>query len=263
MRQGSLENSPVTFEGNSVILAYDHGLEHGPSDFEEVPESADPRRIFEIARHDAVTALAVQKGVAETYYEDYQDEVNLVLKLNGNSDLQHQSPYSPKNCTVKYAVEELDADAVGYTLYDGSRHEPEMFEDFRKVQEEARKYGVPVIVWAYPRGEWIEDDTDPEIIQYGARITLELGADMAKIKYPGSREAMEEINNLTGEMSFVMSGGSKTSDEEFLSQVHQVVDSGGNGVAVGRNVWQREEPGKILDKLQKVVFDSKQVEEVL
>ena len=58
------DDTPLARDGKVLIVAYDHGLEHGPVDFEDVPESADPERVFEVATHDAVTTLAVQKGVA-------------------------------------------------------------------------------------------------------------------------------------------------------------------------------------------------------
>ncbi len=255
-------NSPIIRDGNLLILAYDHGLEHGPVDFEPNPASADPRNVFEVASHDAVTALAVHKGLAETYYSDYEDDVPLLLKLNGSSSLgKRDDYYSPKQCTVKYAVEELGADAVGYTMYAGSDHEDEMWEDFREVQEEARKYDVPVVMWAYPRGHGIEDsqqyesDTDPDVIAYAARLGLELGADVVKCKYPGSKEETEKVLRNTGEMKFVMSGGSKRSDEAFLNDVAATIDAGGNGLAVGRNIFQREDPEGVLDKLEEVIYE--------
>ena len=255
-------NSPIFRDGNLLILAYDHGLEHGPTDFEPNPASADPEKVFEVATHSAVTALAVHKGLAETYYSDYEDDVPLLLKINGNSSLgERDDYYSPKQCTVRYAVEELGADAVGYTMYAGSDHEDEMWEDFREVQEEARKYDVPVVMWAYPRGHGIENkeeydgDTDPDVIAYAARLGLELGADVVKCKYPGSKEDTEKVLRNTGEMKFVMSGGSKRSDEAFLEDVSNVIDAGGNGLAVGRNIFQREDPEGILDKLEGVIYE--------
>ena len=255
-------NSPIFRDGNLLILAYDHGLEHGPVDFEPNPASADPRNVFEVASHDAVTALAVHKGLAETYYSDYEDDVPLLLKINGNSDLAERDDYySPKQCTVKYAVEELGADAIGYTMYAGSKYEDRMWEDFREVQEEARKYDVPVVMWAYPRGQGIENNpdydgqTDTDVISYAARLGLELGADVVKCKYPGSKEETEKVLRNTGEMKFVMSGGSKRSDEEFLEDVSNVIEAGGNGLAVGRNIFQREEPEGVLDKLEEVIYE--------
>lgn len=253
--------SPIFRDGKTLILAYDHGVEHGPVDFEPNPESADPRTVFETAQHDAVTALAVHKGLAETYYEDYAESVNLLVKLNGKSNLgERHDYYSPKQCSVQYAVEELNADAVGYTMYAGSDFEDKMWREFRQVQEEARKYGVPVVMWAYPRGQGIEESQeyggsdDADVISYAARLGLELGADVVKCKYPGSKEGLESIIDVTGEMKFVMSGGSKRSDEDFIKDVKTCIQADGDGLAVGRNVFQRKDPSQLLDRLEEVIF---------
>jgi class I fructose-bisphosphate aldolase len=259
-----LEDSPVTRNGNALILAYDHGLEHGPSaDFSSVPDTLDPEQVFDIATHDAVTSLAVQKGVAETYYPSYDDDVNLLAKLNGTSNLWMGEPHSPQNWTVDYAAE-LGADAVGYTVYSGSNHEKEMYEDFRDVQEKAHsEYDLPVVMWSYPRGQGLKNDTKESVIAYATRIALEIGADMAKVKYPGSREAMEWAVQSGADMPVVMSGGSKVSDYEFLSSVEAVMDAGGSGLAVGRNVWQRDEPERLLDALEQVIFEGATADEAL
>jgi class I fructose-bisphosphate aldolase len=249
-----LTDSDITRDGNVLILAMDHGLEHGPTDFKAVPESLDPETVFDIATHDAVTGMAVQKGVAETYYPSYDDEVNLLAKLNGTSNLWMGEPYSPKNWTVENALE-MGASAVGYTVYSGSNHEPQMYEDFRDVQEAAHDEDLPVVMWSYPRGQGLKNDTKDEVIAYGSRIALELGADVAKVKYPGSKEGMEWAVDAAGDVKVVMSGGSKVSDYEFLSSVEAVMDAGGSGLAVGRNVWQRDDPEQILDALEQVIYE--------
>ena len=257
------DHSPLARDGKVLILAYDHGLEHGPVDFEDVPESADPERIFDVATHPAVTSLAVQKGVAEAYYPSYEDDVNLLAKLNGTSNLWMGEPDSAVNCSVEYAAEELNADAVGFTLYGGSNHEIEMAEEFRDAQEAAREYDLPVVMWSYPRGQGLKNDTKPGTIAYAARQALELGADVAKVKYPGSPEAMEQAVRMAGKTRVVMSGGSKTSDRDFLESVKTVIDAGGVGLAVGRNVFQRENPRRILDALEKVIFEETTVDTAL
>jgi class I fructose-bisphosphate aldolase len=61
----------------------------------------------------------------------------------------------------------------------------------------------------------------------------------------------------------VMSGGSKADDEAFLTTVKEAMDAGAKGLAVGRNVFQRENPEAILDGLEKVIFEETSVEEAL
>ncbi len=257
-----IDDAPLTRNGKVLILAYDHGLEHGPVDFEAVPESADPRRTFEAATHPAVTSIAVQKGVAEAFYPSYEDDVDLLAKLNGTSNLWMGEPDSAVNWSVDYAAE-VGADAVGFTLYGGSNHEIEMAEEFRDAQEAAREHDLPVVMWSYPRGQGLKNDTSSDVIAYAARLALELGADVAKVKHPGSRAGMEQAVRMAGPTKVVMSGGSKTTDREFLDSVKQTIDAGGSGLAVGRNVWQREDPTRILDALEKVIFEEATVDAAL
>jgi len=262
MKPALLDQSPLTRDGKVLILAYDHGLEHGPVDFESVPESADPERIFETATHSAVTSLAVQKGIAEAYYPSYADDVNLLAKLNGTSNLWMGEPDSAVNWSVAHAAE-MGADSVGFTLYGGSNREIEMAEEFRDAHEAAREHDLPVVMWSYPRGQGLKNDKKTSTIAYAARQALELGADVAKVKYPGSKAGMEQTVRMAGKTKVVMSGGSKTSDRDFLQSVEAVIDAGGKGLAVGRNVWQREDPERLLDALEQVIFEEASVDTAL
>ncbi|SNZ12513.1 fructose-bisphosphate aldolase [Natronoarchaeum philippinense] len=255
-------NASIARDGKSIILAHDHGLEHGPAAFEGVEDRLDPETVFEMATHDAVTALAVQKGLAEQYYPSYDDQVNLLAKCNGSSSLWMGEPYSPQTWSVEYAAE-LGADAIGYTVYPGTNTEPQMFEDFQEVQEAAREEGLPVAMWSYPRGQAIKEHRKPETIAYATRIGLELGADLVKVKYPRSGDAMAHAVDAAGAADVVLSGGSKTSDYEFLSTVETAMDAGASGLAVGRNVWQRDDPEGILDALEQVVFEERSAEDAL
>ncbi|MFC6825575.1 class I fructose-bisphosphate aldolase [Halopelagius fulvigenes] len=255
-------DSAITRNGKSIILAYDHGLEHGPSDFDPVPETADPEVLWDLATHSAVTAFAVQKGVAEAYYPSYEDDVSLLAKLNGTSNLWMGEPDSAVNWTVENAAD-LGADAIGFTLYGGSNHEVEMQEEFRDAQEAARENDMGVVMWSYPRGQGLKNDKKPGTIAYAARLALELGADIAKVKYPGSEDAMQQAVRAAGPTSVVMSGGSKASDRDFLETVESAMNAGAQGLAVGRNVFQREDPEGILDALEQVIFEETTTDEAL
>jgi class I fructose-bisphosphate aldolase len=138
-----------------------------------------------------------------------------------------------------------------------------MFEEFRDAQEEAREHDLPVVMWSYPRGQGLKNDKKDEVIAYASRIALELGADIAKVKYPGSKEGMEWAVDAAGDVNVVMSGGSKVDDYDFLKSVETVIDAGGKGLAVGRNVWQRENPIEILDALEAVIYEGASAETAL
>ncbi|WP_101295797.1 class I fructose-bisphosphate aldolase [Halegenticoccus soli] len=258
----SVAETPLSRNGRSILIAMDHGLERGPSVFESLPERADPSTVFDVATHDAVTGLAVQKGVAETYYPSYEDDVTLVAKLNGKTGMVMGDRYSPPIWTVENAAA-LGAAAIGYTVYTGSNREADMFKEFSRARDAAREADLPVVLWSYPRGQGVNDHDAPDTVAYAARVGLELGADMAKIKHPGTREAVEWAVHVAGELPVLMSGGASVSEEAFLRDVHTFMRAGGRGLTVGRNIWQRENPTATLDKLEQLVYEDAALDDVI
>jgi len=245
--------SKITRNGKAMYLAYDQGLEHGPADL--TGESLNPDYILNLAAKGGFTAIILQKGVAEKYYGEFKNKVPLIVKLNGKTKLVQGEAFSPQVCSVREAIE-LGAAAVGYTIYLGSLYEQKMFREFGKIEEEAHKKGLPVIGWIYPRGKSIEDDASPEITAYAARAGLELGADIVKIKYCGSEDCFKKAIQAAGKTKVVLSGGVKTENpEEFYEIVKNIMQAGAIGIAVGRNVWQRENALEVSERLKKIIFN--------
>jgi len=267
-------------QGRAMILAYDQGFEHGPRDFLENPESRKMEYIMDIAKRGRFTGIVLHAGLAEKYEAEIRDsKVPLILKLNGKSEFYTEDdPYSPQLYSVEDALA-LGATAVGYTVYSGSKYEEEMNREFSKIIREAHSKGVPAIGWMYPRGKSLLDgesasktlklaleeqektnlaiDETSTIVAYGARIGLELGADIVKVKYTGSPESFQWVVQSASPTRVVMSGGSMTkTDEEFLSRVRDVLAAGAVGIAVGRNVWQRKDPLIISEKIHQIIFGS-------
>jgi len=246
---------PFLRKERALFLAYDHGFEHGPKDL--IGKSIDPEYILDLAVKGGYTGIILQKGIAEKYYTGtkYQKRILLILKINGKTNIpQIFDPYSPINCSVEYA-KKLGAKAVGYTIYLGSKYEEKMFEDFGKIQEQAHKLKMAAIAWIYPRGSAVENESSSEMTSYAARIGLELGADMIKIKYSGSEEAFRKAVQSAGKTKVILSGGPKVEDEEILKTIESVIKAGAIGIAVGRNVFQHQDPLAMTEKIKKVIFD--------
>ncbi|TSD02164.1 MAG: fructose-bisphosphate aldolase, class I [Parcubacteria group bacterium Athens0714_24] len=245
--------SKITKNGKAMYLAYDQGLEHGPEDFNL--KNFDPNKIIEIAIEGKFTAIILQKGLTEKYYTNsqFRKKIPLILKLNGKTKLYEGEAFSPQECDVAEAIR-LGASAVGYTIYPGSQFEAKMIKEFGNVVKEAHERGIPAIAWVYPRGKDIVNDVTKEVVAYAARVGLELGADIVKIKYSGSLENFKWAVQCAGKTKVVLSGGPKVSDEEFLEVVKNVMSAGAIGVAVGRNVWQNENPLKIAEEIRKTIF---------
>jgi len=248
--------SAITTNGKALFLAYDQGMEHGPSDFND--ESIDPQYILEIGAKGGFNAVIFQKGIAEKYYPSTRftrsGQVPLIVKLNGKTNLvKDKDPYAPLLCTVEEALG-LGAKGVGYTIYVGSEFESSMTREFADVVRSAHAKGIPTIAWMYPRGRNVPKPKDPQIIAYASRLGLELGADIVKVQYPGSKENLQKVVEAAGKTRVVVSGGAKESEEEFLAMGRLVVEAGAIGMAVGRNIWQHKNPLSLTKKLKEIIF---------
>jgi len=231
-----------------MFLAYDHGLEHGPTDFTDA--NIDPSKILDIAVKGKYDGIILQRGIAEKYFNHKIHRTNLIIKLNGKTNLVKDEPYSAPLCAVDEAIK-LGAGAVGYTVYVGSTFEAQMFKEFSRVIEEAHRRDLPVVAWMYPRGASVKGkEKSKEILAYAARVGLELGADMLKMHYAGSIEDMRWVVKSAGKSRIIISGGEKLDEKEFISDLRDSLKSGCCGIAVGRNVWQSKDPLDITYKIK-------------
>jgi len=237
--------------GKALILAYDQGLEHGPTDFND--KNADPEYIIDIAKKGGATAIAFQKGIAEKYQKEIKkSKIPLILKLNGKTKLSKGEPYSTQLCTVAEA-KKLGAAAVGYTIYFGSEHEAKMLDEFVEIQRKAHKAGLPVIVWSYPRGKAVPKITD-EVMAYAARAGAEVGADMVKIQYSGNPKALKWAVKAAPRTKVVISGGAREREKEFLMDIKEIIKAGAHGMAIGRNIWQNKDPIAMSKKVKAAIW---------
>ncbi len=247
--------------GTLLMLPIDQGLEHGPRDFFPNPAAKDPSFQLRLAKEGGFSGIVFQIGLAEKYMNEYAGQVPLVLKLNGKTEIpSDKQPISPNIATVEDAVR-LGADAVGYTLYVGSPLQADDFGQFREVREDAERYGMPIIVWAYPRGEAIDAKGGRDslyAVDYAARVANELGADIVKVNVPkidpekdaaapkpyntlhvSREEAVRMVVESAGRTLVLFSGGEMQGDEDVIEKARIAMAGGATGVIFGRNVWQR------------------------
>jgi class I fructose-bisphosphate aldolase len=186
-----LKTKKLFTKGKTLILAYDQGMEHGPTDFND--KNVDPNYVIKIAKEGKFSALAVQKGIAEKYNSEIRkSKIPLIVKLNGKTSLVKGDPVSRQLTTVKEA-KKLGAKGVGYTIYIGSKHEEEMFMEVENITREAHKRGLPVVIWMYPRGEGTKGKKDTELMAYATRVALELGVDVVKVQPKGKLKDMSWV----------------------------------------------------------------------
>jgi class I fructose-bisphosphate aldolase len=244
--------------GTLLVLPLDQGIEHGPSDFFPNPAALNTDFQFRLALEGRYSAIALGIGLAEKYFKEYCGRVPLILKLNGKTNIPpDDDAVSPLTATVEDAVR-LGADAIGYTMYVGSPRQDFELLQFNSVRRDAEKYGMPIVMWAYPRGSAIEARGGKGTlfaIDYAARVAEEVGADIVKLHEPnedtdgvpepyrslhedaGAR--LQRVVRSAGKCLVLFSGGSKIDPTAALAKVDLCMRSGAAGIIFGRNLWQR------------------------
>lgn len=106
----------------------------------------------------------------------------------------------------------------------------------------------------------------PGLIVESARISLELGAKVLKLPYPGTADACARISALCGDVPWaVLSAG--VDHETFIGQVETAMQNGASGVIAGRALWKdciSLEAKVREDRLENIASDRlRQIQDVL
>lgn len=263
--------------GTLMVLPLDQGLEHGPTDFFPNPPALDTDFQFRLAREGRYSAIALGVGLAEKYMRDFAGRVPLILKLNGKTNIPDDAEaVSPAFASVVDAVR-LGADAVGYTVYVGSPRQDVELREFGRVREECERFGMPLVVWAYPRGRDVEAKGGKGSLyaqDYAARVAEELGADVVKLHEPAEEPGaspepygslredaasrLRRVVRSAGRVMVLFSGGVKQDDDAaVLRKVRRYMECGATGVMFGRNMWLRdfERALALTRRVQRVLAD--------
>ena len=266
------------------MFACDQKIEHLHDDFspndDDIPhEAIDAEHFFKIASQGTIGALATQLELIARYAPQYPT-IPYIAKLNSKTNLiptTQKEPMSTPLWSVKDAVQLIEEHAIpicgiGITIYLGSEFEDKMMHFAAKSIFEAHKNGLLAIVWMYPRGKAISDDSDAHLLAGAAGAANALGADIVKIKPPRAsakksvEQALQEIVAAAGNTKVICSGGEKITPELYLQQLYTYMHNGGiAGTATGRNVFQNTLPHAIaLTKaISAIVYDGATVKEAV
>ncbi|HYV32031.1 MAG TPA: class I fructose-bisphosphate aldolase, partial [Candidatus Binatia bacterium] len=266
--------------GRLVILPVDQGFEHGPGrSFGMNPPAYDPRYHFELAIEAGCNAYAAPLGFIEAGARDFAGQIPLILKINNHDLLLDESDPMPAVTSGVEAALRLGCVAIGFTIYPGSAHRVAMYEQIRRAAEMAKRHGLVVVIWSYPRGSGLSKagETAIDVCGYAAHLAAQLGAHIVKVKLPtdhleqeAARKVYQKENIPIGTLAervrhvvqcafngrriVIFSGGPAESDESVFQEVTAIRQGGGFGSIIGRNSFQRkrEQALQLLDKIMTI-----------
>jgi fructose-bisphosphate aldolase / 6-deoxy-5-ketofructose 1-phosphate synthase len=267
--------------GRLMLFAGDQKVEHLNGDFFGdgiAADDNDPEHFFRIATGAKIGVFAGQLGLIARYGADYPD-IPYLVKLNSKTNLVNTSqsdPYSAQWLDAEQVVEfrensGLNIHAVGYTIYLGSEFEHEMLQQAAQIVYESHHHGLLTVLWIYPRGAAVTNETDPHLIAGACGVAACLGSDFVKVNYPkpssgDPAEAFREAVQAAGRTRVVCAGGSAQDYRSFLQQLHdQIHISGASGNATGRNIHQRplDEAVRFTNAIYHVTIDGYDVERAM
>lgn len=247
--------------GRTIIIPMDHGLTMGT-----IPGLENMSETVNKVAKGGANAVLEHGGMAQAGHRGSSGikgpDIGLIVHLNGSTMLGPDPNHKVLVCTVTDALK-MGADAVSVHINIGAVDEPEMLESMGFVASECREWGMPLLAMMYPRGEKIKDENAPEVVNVVARAGAELGADIVKTNYTGDVDSFREIVRGTPVPVIIAGGPKMDTVMDVLQTVYESVQAGGAGVAMGRNVWQADNPTGMVRCISKIVHENYTPAEVI
>lgn len=241
-------------DGRAVIVAFDHGLIDGP-----IPGLEHPGDTLRRIVAGGADAILTSYGVATRFAEELAP-AGLIVRLDGGGTKLGSVGPAAQFYTVEDALR-VGADAVVVSAFPGTPQERETLQTLASVIAEAHAWGLPVLAEMQPGGF----DAGPAFftvdnIALSARVAAELGADWVKVPYAAG---FEQVVN-TCYVPVVMLGGARQDRPgSMLESIRDAGQVGAAGVAIGRNVFQSDDPQRMTAAVAAIVHGRATVDDAL
>jgi fructose-bisphosphate aldolase, class I len=240
--------------GHSVVVAMDHGFMGRPRGFE------DPRALIKAVVGANPDGLILTAGMTRHAADLLagRNAPGIVLAMDQLIHEKENSTGFTEAHRPLVSVDEalcLGVDVAKMMLVMGLESRVAQAENIAylaSMAEQCRRYEIPVMIEPYLHGPKVP--TDPEAraacLADGARIALEVGADILKLEYSGDKESFRRIVDASPVPVFVLGGPKRPTRRETLAAVVDASECGAVGLTIGRNVWQHPDPVRMTAALR-------------
>jgi class I fructose-bisphosphate aldolase len=207
-------------------------------------------------------AVTMSKGTAMNCWAPYAGKIPLIIQSGcfTADDRIIETVTDPEECV------RLGADAIAIAIGIFGPNEGRFIKMLMDQVTKAAKFDLPVIAHIYPRdfsGPVPKITWDPEGIMWAARVGIEAGVDVIKVGYTGDVASYKQVVE-SSPVPVVAAGGPKAKNlRGSLTSMAEVIQAGGRGATIGRNVWGVAKTTEALRAFKAVMLEGTSVDAAL
>lgn len=228
--------------GRTLMLAIDHGYFQGPtSGLERVDLNIVP-----LLPH--ADALMLTRGILRTTIPSSFAN-GVVLRVSGGPSILKELSNEHLAVDIEDAVR-LNVAAMAVQVFIGGEFETQSVHNMTRLVDMSLRSGIPTLAVTAVGKDMVRD---ARYFRLACRICAELGAQAVKTYY-----VPEDFETVVAScpVPIVMAGGKKQPELDALTMAYRAVNEGAAGVDMGRNIFQSEAPGAMIQAVGKVVHES-------
>ncbi|WP_113672040.1 2-amino-3,7-dideoxy-D-threo-hept-6-ulosonate synthase [Vallitalea guaymasensis] len=243
-----------TRSNHTIIVPMDHGATVGPiKGLDSLGETINQ------LENKFVNGVVLCKGQLNDIDIIKNCHVPIIVHLSNSSLLSPSTNFKTLVGSVEEAIA-IGADAISVHINLGADNEHTMLYDVGKVADACFRWGMPLLVMTYVRGNKVQEN--PDSIKLAARVAQEIGADIVKVNYTGDIESFQEVVSGVS-IPVVAAGGGYDDPIGVLQTVNDIMTAGASGISFGRKVFQSTNPTKITEALSMIVHKTHSLEEAI
>jgi len=233
--------------GHTVMLAFDHGYFMGPtSGLERIDVSILPLIPY-------ADTLMLTRGILRSVIPPSSTN-SLCIRASGGSSILNEDLSDERIAMDVEDAIRLNACAMAVQVFIGGVHQRQSISNMTQLIDQGNKYGIPVLAVTAVGKDMVRDR---KYFNLSTRICAELGAHVVKTYY--IEEGFEKVASACP-VPIVIAGGKKIPELEALKMAYNAIQQGAQGVDMGRNIFQSENPIAMLKAVRAVVHENESPE---
>jgi putative autoinducer-2 (AI-2) aldolase len=144
----------------------------------------------------------------------------------------------------------LNVCAMAVQVFIGGEYEKQTITNMTRMIDMGNRVGIPTLAVTAVGKDMVRD---ARYFRLATRICAELGAHYVKTYF-----IEKDFETVTAccPVPIVIAGGKKIPEPDALKMAYNAVQQGASGVDMGRNIFQSESPGAMIQAVRAVVHDN-------